>query len=210
MSELPYFVHESAYVDEPVSIGTGTRIWHFSHVMKNAVIGEGCSIGQNVNVAPGVKIGRGVKIQNNVSLYEGVELGDYVFCGPSCVFTNVMNPRSEIVRKNEYRRTVVGRGASIGANATIVCGTAIGRYAFVAAGAVVTRGEVPDYALMAGVPARQRGWMSRHGFPLGAPDAEGVLRCPTSGWRYREIQPGTLRCLELDEDAPLPDAEAGR
>jgi len=206
MSERPFFVHESAYIDEPVTIGAGTRIWHFSHVMKNAEIGPDCSLGQNVVVAPGVKIGRGVKIQNNVSLYEGVELGDYVFCGPSCVFTNVMNPRSEIVRKNEYRPTKVGRGASIGANATIVCGSTIGRYAFIAAGAVVTRGEVPDYALMGGVPARRLGWMSRHGYPLGEPDESGVRVCPGSGFRYSENEAGRLRCLDLDEDAPLPPA----
>lgn len=197
------FVHESAYIDEPSTIGAGTRIWHFSHVMKNAVIGEDCSIGQNVVISPGVRVGRGVKIQNNVSLYEGVELGDYVFCGPSCVFTNVVNPRSEIARKTEYRPTKVGRGASIGANATIVCGTTIGRYAFIAAGAVVKRGEVPDYALMGGVPARQLGWMSRHGYPLGAPDTDGVRVCPGSGWRYEEYSPGRLRCLDRDEDALL-------
>jgi UDP-2-acetamido-3-amino-2,3-dideoxy-glucuronate N-acetyltransferase len=203
MSEAPYFVHESAYVDEPVSIGKGTRIWHFSHIMKGAEIGADCSLGQNVVVAPGVKIGRGVKIQNNVSLYEGVELGDYVFCGPSCVFTNVMNPRSEIVRKSEYKPTKVGRGASIGANATIVCGTTIGRYAFIAAGAVVKRGEVPDYALMGGVPAKQIGWMSRHGYALPAPNAEGLRVCPGSGWRYQEVAPDKLRCLDRDEDATL-------
>jgi UDP-2-acetamido-3-amino-2,3-dideoxy-glucuronate N-acetyltransferase len=203
MSEQTFFVHESAYIDESVSIGAGTRIWHFSHVMKGAVIGPECSLGQNVVVASGVKVGRGVKIQNNVSLYEGVELGDYVFCGPSCVFTNVMNPRSEIVRKSEYRPTIVRRGASIGANATIVCGTTIGRYAFIAAGAVVKRGEVPDYALMGGVPARQLGWMSRHGFALGAPDASGIRVCPGSGWRYQEVAPNVLRCLDQDEDALL-------
>ena len=202
MSTKPYYAHETAYVDEPVEIGDGTSIWHFSHVMKGATIGRDCSLGQNVFIGAGVKIGRGVKIQNNVSLYEGVELGDFVFCGPSCVFTNVMNPRSEIVRKNEYKPTKVGRGTSVGANATIVCGASIGRYVFIAAGAVVTRGDVPDYALMAGVPARQKGWMSRHGHPLGEPDAEGHRVCPGSGWRYREIE-GQLRCLERDEDAPL-------
>jgi UDP-2-acetamido-3-amino-2,3-dideoxy-glucuronate N-acetyltransferase len=203
--ENPYFVHESAYVDEPVAIGAGTRIWHFSHVMRGAVIGADCTIGQNVSIASGVKIGRGVKIQNNVSLYDGVELGDYVFCGPSCVFTNVVNPRAEISRKDEYRATTVGRGATIGANATIVCGATLGRYAFVAAGAVVARGDVPDYALMTGVPARRSGWMSRHGFPLGAPSSDGIHTCPGAGLRYREVTPGVLRCLDLDEDAPLPD-----
>jgi UDP-2-acetamido-3-amino-2,3-dideoxy-glucuronate N-acetyltransferase len=203
MPERPYFAHESAYVDEPCTIGAGTRIWHFSHIMKGADIGPECSIGQNVVIASGVKVGRGVKIQNNVSLYEGVELGDYVFCGPSCVFTNVVNPRSEIVRKTEYRATRVGRGASIGANATIVCGATIGRYAFIAAGAVVKRGDVPDYAMMGGVPARQLGWMSRHGFALGAPNAEGHRVCPGSGWRYEEAVPGTLTCIDRHEDAPL-------
>lgn len=203
MSERPYFVHESAIVDEPSMIGERTRIWHFCHVMKNAVIGSDCTLGQNVSIASGVVIGRGVKIQNNVSVYEGVELGDYVFCGPSCVFTNVVNPRSEIVRKGEYRSTKVGRGASIGANATIVCGTTIGRYAFIAAGAVVTRGEIPDYALMAGVPAQRIGWMSRHGHKLGAPDATGLRTCPQSGWKYRHINPELLRCVDRDEDATL-------
>ncbi len=203
MPERAFFVHESAYVDEPVSIGSGTRIWHFSHVMKGAVIGPDCSIGQNVVIASGVTLGRGVKIQNNVSLYEGVELADYVFCGPSCVFTNVVNPRSEIVRKTEYRATKVGRGASIGANATIVCGATIGRYAFIAAGAVVKRSEVPDYALMGGVPARRIGWMSRHGHPLGAADERGIRLCPVTGWRYEELGPDRLRCLDRDEDAPL-------
>lgn len=203
MSESPYFAHPSACIDDGVTIGEGTRIWHFSHVMKGAHIGAACSLGQNVVVAAGVKIGRGVKIQNNVSLYEGVELEDFVFCGPSCVFTNVMNPRAEIVRKHEYRPTLVRRGASIGANATIVCGTTIGRYAFIAAGAVVKRGVVPDYALMGGVPARQLGWMSRHGFPLGPADAHGVRVCPDSGWRYQEVAPNQLCCLDRDEDAPL-------
>ena len=199
----PYFAHETACIDEPVTIGAGTRIWHFSHIMKGASLGEGVSIGQNVVVSPGVKVGRGTKIQNNVSLYEGVELGDYVFCGPSCVFTNVVNPRAEISRKDEYRPTNVGRGASIGANATIVCGTTIGRYAFIAAGAVVKRGEVPDYALMGGVPARQLGWMSRHGHKLPAADASGHRVCPDSGWRYAETSPGRLKCLDWDEDRPL-------
>jgi UDP-2-acetamido-3-amino-2,3-dideoxy-glucuronate N-acetyltransferase len=203
MSERAYFAHESAYIDEAVSIGSGTRIWHFSHVMTGAEIGADCNIGQNVVVGRGVRVGRGVKVQNNVSLYEGVELGDYVFCGPSCVFTNVVNPRSEIDRKTEFRPTRVGRGASIGANATIVCGTTIGRYAFIAAGAVVKRGEVPDYALMGGVPARQLGWMSRHGYLLGEPNSEGHRVCPASGWRYAEVASGKLRCLDRDEDESL-------
>jgi UDP-2-acetamido-3-amino-2,3-dideoxy-glucuronate N-acetyltransferase len=197
------FVHESAYVDEPCEIGTGTRIWHFCHVMSGARIGERCNLGQNVFVGSDVVIGSNVKIQNNVSVYPGVQLEDDVFCGPSCVFTNVINPRSQIVRHNEYRRTLVRRGATIGANATIVCGATIGRYAFIGAGAVV-RGDVADYALMLGVPAHRRGWMSRHGHRLPDPDAEGVMICPQSGWRYREVEPGVLRCLDYPEDEPLP------
>ena len=202
MSERPYSVHPSAYVDEPCVIGAGTRIWHFCHVMAGAVIGERCVLGQNVFVADGVTVGNNVKIQNNVSLYTGVELEDDVFCGPSCVFTNVINPRSQIVRHSEYQRTLVRRGATIGANATIVCGATIGRYAFIAAGAVV-RGDVPDYALMLGVPAQRRGWMSRHGHRLPAPDAGGIMVCPESGWRYREVEPGVLRCLDWPEERSL-------
>lgn len=155
-----YSVHESAYVDQPCSIGRGTKIWHFSHVMKGARIGDNCSIGQNVVVASTAIIGNGVKIQNNVSVYDGVVIEDGVFCGPSMVFTNVVNPRSEIVRKNEYRPTIIKRGATLGANCTIVCGHNVGEYAFVAAGAVVTR-DIPPYALVAGVPAKQLGWMCR-------------------------------------------------
>ncbi len=160
-----YFVHESSYVDEGAVIGRGTRIWHFSHVMPGAVIGEDCSIGQNVNIGSKVKIGRGVKIQNNVSVYDCVELEDGVFCGPSMVFTNVYNPRSEISRKDEYRKTLVKQGATIGANATIVCGYTVGSYAFIGAGAVVTR-DVPDFALVYGNPARVHGWICRCGVNL--------------------------------------------
>lgn len=203
MSEHSYFVHPSAYIDEPCAIGAGTKIWHFCHVMADARIGERCVLGQNVLVANNVMIGNNVKIQNNVSVYTGVELEDDVFCGPACVFTNVINPRSQIVRHSQYQRTLVRRGATIGANATIVCGTTIGRYAFIGAGAVV-RGDVPDYALMLGVPAVQKGWMSRHGHRLPAPDADGIMLCPESGWRYREVQPGVLRCLDWPEDQPLP------
>ena len=203
MSERNYFVHESAYVDEPVEIGEKTKIWHFCHVSSNAKIGKGCIFGQNVFIASEVKIGNNCKVQNNVSLYTGVELEDDVFCGPSCVFTNVINPRSQIIRHSEYQRTLVRRGVSIGANATIVCGATIGRYAFIAAGAVV-RGDVPDYALMAGVPAVRKAWMSRHGFRLEKKDAEGNLICPESGWRYKEVEPGVLRCLDLSEDNALP------
>lgn len=203
MTSAPYFVHPTAVVDPPVAIGDGTKIWHFSHVSSGAKLGPRCNLGQNVFVASNVRLGENVKVQNNVSLYEGVELEDNVFCGPSCVFTNIGNPRSEIVRKGQYARTLVRRGASIGANATIVCGGTIGRYAFIAAGAVVARQDVPDYALMIGVPARRRGWVSRHGHVLGTPDKDGVYRCPESGWRYQEVEPGRLRCLDWDEDAPL-------
>ena len=200
-----YFVHPSAYVDEPCQIGEGSSIWHFSHVMKNAQLGSGCNLGQNVFVASGVIIGNNVKIQNNVSVYAGVELEDDVFCGPSCVFTNVINPRSQVNRRSEYMHTLVRRGVTIGANATIVCGATLGRYAFIAAGAVV-RGDVPDYALMMGVPARQKGWMSRHGHRLVERDGDGYLICPESGWHYEETVTGTartLRCLDWPEDQSL-------
>ena len=177
-----YFVHESSFVDDPCRIGTGTKIWHFCHVMKDSVIGRDCNIGQNVVVSPGVSIGDGCKIQNNVSLYTGVVLEDSVFCGPSMVFTNVVNPRSEVVRKNEYKKTLVRRGASLGANCTIVCGVTIGRYAFVGAGTVVTR-DVADYALVVGNPARRTGWMCRCGVKL---QLEGeATRCASCGSAYR-------------------------
>jgi UDP-2-acetamido-3-amino-2,3-dideoxy-glucuronate N-acetyltransferase len=202
MHEPPSFIHPSAYVDEPCQLGAGTKIWHFCHVMAGAVIGRGCVLGQNVMVAGGVRVGDNVKIQNNVSLYTGVELEDDVFCGPSCVFTNVVNPRAQIVRHSQYQRTLVRRGATIGANATIVCGATIGRYAFIGAGAVV-RGDVPDYALMLGVPARQHGWMSRHGHRLTASEPGATMQCPESGWRYREVQPGVITCLDWAEDAAL-------
>ncbi len=208
MDKPAYFVHASSYVDEPCQIGAGTKIWHFCHVMQGAQIGMDCILGQNVHVASGVIVGNNVKIQNNVSLYEGVQIEDDVFCGPSCVFTNINNPRSQIIRRHLYTRTLVRRGASIGANATIVCGSTIGRYAFIGAGAVVTRGQVPDYALMVGVPAVRKGWMSRHGRLLANPDAQGVMVCPESGWRYKEIEPELLRCLDWDEDHPLPEAGA--
>lgn len=173
------FVHESSYVDDNVSIGSGTKIWHFSHILSNCDIGEDCSLGQNVVIGPNVSVGSRVKIQNNVSVYEGVTLEDGVFCGPSCVFTNVNNPRSEIVRKDEYRKTIVRRGASIGANATIICGHDLGEYCFIAAGAVITK-EVPAYALMVGTPAKRIGWMSKAGGRLG-----DDLICPIDGTAYR-------------------------
>ena len=163
--ERNYFVHESSYVDEPCEIGQGTKIWHFSHVMAGSKIGRGCNIGQNVVISPQVVIGDNVKIQNNVSVYTGVELEDDVFCGPSMVFTNVTNPRSHVSRKDEFRKTLVKCGASIGANATVVCGHTIGRYAFIGAGAVVTR-DVPDYAIVVGNPARVIGWMCKCGVRL--------------------------------------------
>jgi len=201
--DVPYFVHESAYVDEGAEIGARTKVWHFSHIMKGARIGERCVIGQNVNVDGGAVVGNNVKIQNNVSVYTGTVIEDDVFLGPSCVLTNVTNPRSQVNRHSLYETTVLKRGTTIGANATIVCGVTIGRYAFVGAGSVVTK-NVPDFALVVGNPARQVGWMSRHGHRLEAPDSNGIVRCPESGYRYCESEPGVLRCLDLDEEAPLP------
>ena len=195
-----FFAHESAYVDEPCEIGEGTKIWHFSHIMKNSKLGRNCILGQNVLISPDVEVGDNCKIQNNVSLYTGVILEDDVFCGPSCVFTNVINPRSQINRRNEYRPTVVKRGATIGANSTIVCGATLGRYCFIGAGAVV-RGDVPDYALMLGVPARQKGWMGRHGFRLEE-TGEGTFKCPESNWTYR-LSDGELRCDQLGEEEAM-------
>jgi UDP-2-acetamido-3-amino-2,3-dideoxy-glucuronate N-acetyltransferase len=201
--KTPYFAHASAYVDEGAEIGEGTKIWHFAHVMKGARIGKACVIGQNVNVDGNTIVGNNVKIQNNVSVYSGIVIEDDVFLGPSCVLTNVTNPRSQVNRHSLYESTVLRRGCTVGANATIVCGTTIGRYAFVAAGAVVTK-DVPDYALVMGNPARHVGWMSRHGHRLEDPDADGVLRCPESGYRYRVGQDGRLVCLDLSEEESLP------
>ncbi len=201
-AELGYFAHPTAQVDEGAVIGKGTKIWHFCHVMRGARIGERCIFGQNVNVDGGVRIGNNVKVQNNVSIYTGLEIEDDVFLGPSCVLTNVTNPRSQVKRHSLYEKTVIKRGATVGANATVVCGVTLGRYCFVGAGAVVTK-DVPDYALVVGNPARQKGWMSRHGHLL-RPDTQGRLTCPESGYRYQEDPPGTLRCLDLDESAPLP------
>lgn len=198
-----FFVHESAYIDSDVTIGAGTKIWHFCHVQSGARIGRNCILGQNVNIANNVVIGCNVKIQNNVAVYTGTTVEDDVFLGPSCVLTNVTNPRSQIKRHTLYEPILIRRGATIGANATIVCGITIGRYAFIAAGAVVTR-DVPDYAMIVGVPGRRTAWMSRHGHILRNPDQAGVMICPESGFRYREVQPGVIRCLDLDEEAPLP------
>ena len=178
-------VHPSAIVDEGAQLGDGTRVWHFAHVSGGARIGRACSLGQGVFVANDVHIGHNVKIQNNVSVYDAVTLEDDVFCGPSMVFTNVHNPRSAVPRKGEYRRTLVKRGATLGANCTVVCGTTIGEYAFVGAGAVVSR-DVPAFALVVGVPARRIGWMSRHGERLALPlQGEGTAACPATGERYR-------------------------
>jgi UDP-2-acetamido-3-amino-2,3-dideoxy-glucuronate N-acetyltransferase len=199
---MAYFKHESAFVDEPCSIGDGSKIWHFSHIQKGAVIGANCIFGQNCNVAINVVIGSNVKVQNNVSIYTGTTIEDDVFLGPSCVLTNVTNPRSQVNRHSLYEQTILKRGCTIGANATIVCGITIGRYAFVAAGAVVAK-DVPDYALIVGVPGRQVGWMSRHGHRLVF-DNSGVAVCPESGLKYRK-KDDKVRCLDLDEDSLLPE-----
>lgn len=195
-------VHPTAVIDHPCTIGAGTKIWHFCHIAENTFIGEQCNLGQNVMIAAGVFVGRNVKIQNNVSVYSGTSIEDDVFLGPSCVLTNVSNPRSQVVRRGLYEKTLIRRGATVGANATIVCGITLGRYCFVAAGAVVTK-DVPDYGLVVGVPGRVRGWVSRHGHPLRHP-RDGVYTCPESKLRYRETEPGRLRCLDLNEDEPLP------
>lgn len=181
MSSKNYDIHESSYVDQNVQIGEGTKIWHFSHVLSNTNIGRNCSIGQNVVIGPNVVVGDQVKIQNNVSVYDGVTLEDDVFCGPSCVFTNVNNPRSNIERKDEFMKTIVKKGASLGANSTIVCGNNIGKYAFIAAGAVVTK-DVAAFAIMAGVPAKRIGWISKAGIKLNK-----TFICPEDGSKYRLV-----------------------
>ena len=198
-AEADFFVHESSYVDEPCSVGAGTKIWHFSHIMRDSDIGRNCNIGQNVVVSPGVRIGNNVKIQNNVSVYTGVVLEDDVFCGPSMVFTNVINPRSHVERKDEYRTTLVKRGATIGANATVVCGVTLGRFCFIGAGAVVTR-DVPDYARIFGNPAKLRGWSCECGehLPLGTDvPHEKQAVCACGRRRYRRIG---LDVCELTEE----------
>ncbi len=198
----PYFSHPTAIIDPAARIGNGSKVWHFCHVMKNAELGEGCNLGQNVVVCPGVKLGKNVKVQNNVSIYTGTIVEDDVFLGPSCVLTNVTNPRSEIKRQALYEKTLIRRGATIGANATIVCGITLGRYSFVAAGAVVAR-DVPDYAFIVGVPGKQKGWMSRHGHLLRF-DGNGHAECPEAGLRY-ELKENQVRCLDLDEEAAMPE-----
>jgi UDP-2-acetamido-3-amino-2,3-dideoxy-glucuronate N-acetyltransferase len=181
--EKEYFAHETAVIDDGCKIGKGTKIWHFSHIMSGSEMGENCNIGQNVVISPGVKLGKNVKVQNNVSIYTGVICEDDVFLGPSMVFTNIINPRSAIIRKDSYSATLVEKGASIGANSTIVCGNKIGTYSFIGAGAVVTK-EVKPYALVIGNPARQIGWMSEYGHKLKF-DSDGFASCPESGERYR-------------------------
>ncbi len=198
---MSYFKHESAFVDEPCEIGDGTKIWHFSHIQKGAKIGTNCVFGQNCNVANDVVIGSNVKVQNNVSIYTGTIIEDDVFLGPSCVLTNVTNPRSQVNRHSLYEKTLLRRGCTIGANATIVCGVTIGRYAFIAAGSVVAK-DVGDYALMMGVPGKQVGWMSRHGLKLSF-DKHGQAICPESGLRYA-LENNSVRCLGLPEEESLP------
>jgi UDP-2-acetamido-3-amino-2,3-dideoxy-glucuronate N-acetyltransferase len=200
--ESGFYAHPSAFVDQPCKIGRSTRIGHFCHIAANAVIGSQCTLGHNVCIEPEVVIGNNVHVQNNVSLYSGVVIEDDAFLGASCVLTNVNNPRAH--RRGVHEKTRIRRGATIGANATIVCGTTIGQYAFIAAGAVITI-DVPDYALVMGVPAQQVGWMSRHGQRLGPPSPTGVFICPQSKWRYR-IENGVLRCLDCPEEKPLPTA----
>lgn len=206
---MNYFKHPSAYIDDPCEIGEGTKIWHFSHIMKGAKIGKYCIFGQNCHVAENVIIGNFVKVQNNVSIYTGTEVEDYVFLGPSCVLTNVTNPRSEINRHSLYEKTLIRRGASIGANATVVCGITIGMYAFIAAGTVVTK-DVPDYALVVGVPGRIKGYISRHGHKLNF-DENNIAVCPESGLRYTINKDKVVRCLDLNEESELPqDKKEGK
>ena len=200
-----YQIHPSAIVDEGAKIGRHTKIWHFCHISAGATIGEACSFGQNCFVASDVVMGSNIKVQNNVSIYGGTVIEDDVFLGPSCVLTNVSNPRSQVNRHGIYESTTIRRGASVGANATIVCGVTLGRYCFVAAGAVVTK-SAPDYAFMVGVPARQKGWMSRHGHVLKENESNNVMCCPESKLRYATTESGELRCLDLKEEEPLQES----
>ena len=199
---FPVKIHPSSIVDEGAVIGEGTAIWHFSHICAGAVIGKNCSIGQNVLVDDNAILGNGVKIQNNVAIYGGVTVEDDVFLGPSCVLTNVTNPRSQISRKTLYEKTFIRRGSTIGANATIICGITLGRYCFIGAGAVVTK-DVPDYGLVLGNPGKLSGFMSRHGHKLHFDDTNQAI-CPESNYRYERVG-DEVRCLELDEDKPLPE-----
>lgn len=202
-----YYSHETAVIDSGSRIGGGSKVWHYSHVMKNAKIGDGCVIGQNCCISPDVSLGNNVKVQNNVSVYSGTRIEDDVFLGPSCVLTNVSNPRSQVNRQSLYETTIIRQGATVGANATIVCGVEIGRYAFVAAGTVVTK-NVPEYALVMGNPGKHVGWMSRHGHRLDTPDDYGVYTCPESGLRYQLESEDVMRCLDLSEETPLPEDQA--
>lgn len=195
---MKYFAHETAVIDEGCQIGEGTKIWHFSHIMPNCTLGLSCNIGQNVVISPEVILGNNVKVQNNVSIYTGVICEDDVFLGPSMVFTNVMNPRSAVNRRDNYLKTIVKKGATIGANATIVCGHDIGRFAFIGAGAVVTK-HVPDYALVVGNPARQIGWMSEYGHRLNF-DENGLAKCPESGQKYRLVGSGNALSVQIDDN----------
>lgn len=203
----PFYAHETAIIDDGAQIGAGTKVWHFAHIFSGAIIGEACSFGQNTMIASGVKIGRNVKVQNNVAVYSGTVIEDDVFLGPSCVLTNVSNPRSQVVRRGIYEATLLRRGATVGANATIVCGTTLGRYCFIAAGAVVTK-DVADYSLIAGVPGKRVGWMSRHGHKLQFND-ENQSVCLESGYRYaltcdtNGVE--SVHCLDLDEEQSLPE-----
>ena len=201
MSNANLKIHPSAVVDEGSVIGEGTTIWHFSHICSGAVIGANCSLGQNVMVAGNASIGNNVKVQNNVAIYGGVAVEDDVFLGPSCVLTNVTNPRSQVSRKSFYEKTLINRGATIGANATIVCGTTLGCYCFIGAGAVVTK-DIPDYGLVLGNPGKLSGFMSRHGHKLAFNDS-GRAICPESHFVYEKVE-DQVRCLDLDEDEPLP------
>jgi UDP-2-acetamido-3-amino-2,3-dideoxy-glucuronate N-acetyltransferase len=196
-----FFAHPTAVIDSPCEIGRGSKIWHFCHIMAGAKLGERCILGQNVFVATHVQLGNNVKVQNNVSIYEGVVLEDDVFCGPSMVFTNIRNPRSQVIRKGQYLQTLVRRGATLGANSTIVCGVTIGQFAFVGAGAVITK-DVPDFALVMGVPGRIVGWMSAYGERLPDFDAEGYATCPATSDRYRLVD-GVVRRLTRDSEAIL-------